>query len=799
MVTKKKVTKRQTTGNKPSPKTKEEYVLPIDAINSANMRLASTGKTTGSMDMAFLGDSIERRYTSYDSILGNSDVLLDEFSCMGVGGQVGSYTAFLKRLSSSDTIHHNIIAQCLLAYIHYGIIKIIIDLYADFATAGLQIIHDNTATQNFYRVWAKKVDLTGRANRIFCDFFLAANVFIYRMNAKLKTSEEKEMKSGKAEDVKNIDKNSIYIPKGKKGGTVISPSIVVDNSILAFSGLANEAKKQAAKGYITKIADDNKAMAEKNDRVIPWEYLSLPPTQMESRRKGLQPNGEWIFALNSADTSMLRNFLHYVYDPSTKQTTVQLPPFLENKLQKYGGPDANKAKKGEENKEGTYESEIVMDPDKLTVIQDKKFDYWAWAVPFVYTSLRHLRFKDCLRSMEIRVCKSVINTITLWKLGDAENGMMPGPDEFERLADMLQMPGQAMNIIWGPNIEAEVVEPKLTNILDPKKHDAVNRDILIALGIPEVLLGGKGANFSNSFISVAATLQKLQMSREKIERWVLGELKLIADAMGFRTLPRIEWDRSDLRDKDAEKKFKLALFDRGILSGEALIIEADEDFKTEVARQKREKTVADGSGVGVMDKRGPYFRPEELAKIGVFPYGWDKDRNMEEIKREDMDFEIEKAKKMQAITDASNEKKVGDKGPNGRPPGEKDKTKRETRKPKPKGIETAAKSLKIEELQHKGNSLLKEITGAIKKKKTKTVGSKLDEMVMNAASNIGVKYDNSMITKELKKKGEMNPAVGAIFTFLQDQWKLNKVSNTLTKKDKYKLFLYAWASYYIDK
>jgi len=791
---------RKTTGNKPSRKPKSKNKMPTEAMEgiiSANSRLASTGKTTGSMDMAYLGDSIERRYTSYDSILGNSDVLLDEYSCMGLGSQNGSYTAFLKRLASSDNIHHNIIAQCILAYIHYGIIKIIIDLYADFATAGLKIIHDNNDTQNFYRVWGKKVNLADRANRIFCDLFLTANVFVYRMNAKLKSSEEKEMKRGKAEDVKCLDNNSIFIDDGKKG-TVISPSIIMDNDILAFANLAEEARKQAANGKITKV--DGQAKAEKNDRVIPWEYLSLPPTQMESRRVGLQPTGEWIFALNSADTSMLRNFLHYIYNPNTKQTKVELPPFLQNKLRPYkDGVNVNKKKK--DDNEDLYESEIVMDPENLTVIQDKKFDYWAWAVPFVYSSLRHLRFKDCLRSMETRVCKSVINTITLWKLGDADSGLYPGPEEFERLADMLQMPGQAMNLVWGPNIEAQVVEPKLNNILDPKKHDAVNRDILIALGIPEVLLGGKGGNFSNSFISVATTLQKLQMARDKVEQWLLGELRLIADAMGFRTLPRIKWERSDLRNKEAEKTFKLALFDRGVLSAEALLLEADEDFNTEVNRQEKEKKVADGTGVGVMDKRGPYYRPEELVKMGIFPYGWEADRNMETIKKEDMNLEVEKQQKLQSVTEQGKEKKAGDDGPNGRPPGEKDKTKRETRKPKPKGIETAAKSLKLEEFQQKGNTLLKEIAETIKDKKSKVKvsGAKLDELIFNTASNIGLKYDKSMITNELKKKDDMNPSVGAIFTFLQDQFKLTQVSNTITKKDKYKLFLYAWAGYYIDK
>ena len=795
-VKKKTTRKKKSTGNQSSRQIQSSYQTQmVEAIASANMRLASTGKADGSIDGGSVGDSIERRYTNYDSILGNSDVLYSEYnSTRGVGNECGSYTAFIKRLASSDRIHHNIIAQCILAYIHYGIIKIIVDLYADFATTGFQIIHDNSATQNFYRIWAKKVNLTDRINRIFCDFFLTANVFIYRMNAKLKTSEEKEMKRGKAEDVQNLGKNSIIINRGKTG-IVISPSIVVDNAILGLAGLAQEAKVQATKGTITKVIGEQKVVADKNDRVIPWEYLSLPPTQMESRKIGLQSTGEWIFALNTADTSLLSNFLHYIYDPKLKQTKVELPPFLQDKLRTYSGQN-NKEDKDDEN---AYASEIVMDADKLTVIQDKKFDYWAWAIPFVYSALGHLRFKDCLRGMETRVCKSVINTITLWKLGDAEKGMMPGPDEFERLADMLQSPGQAMNIIWGPYIDATVVEPKLSNILDPKKHDAVNRDILIALGIPEVLLGGKGANFSNSFVSIAATLQKLQMSRDKIEQWLLGELKIIADAMGFRTLPRIKWDRNDLRDKDAEKKFKLALFDRGVLSGEALLIEADEDFNTEVARQEKEKKVADGSGVGIMDKRGPYYRPEELAKIGIFPYGWEADRNMEAIKREDMDLDIEKQKKMSAITEQSKEKSSTEKAPNGRPPGEKDKTKRETRKPKPKGIETASQSIKIDELQQKGNVLLKEIMEAIRKKKGQARGSKLDQLVLNTASNIGVKYDKFIIDKGLQKKGDMNSAIATIFDFLQDQWKLSNVTNKLTKADKYKLFLYAWASYYIDK
>lgn len=785
---------KKTTGKKPSPKKKvdQSYKRSMEALQRANLRLMDNSRSVGSMDNAYLGDSIERRYTSYDSILGDMDILNQEYGyCLGLGYERGSYTAFLKRLASSDRIHHNIIAQCILAYINYGIIKMVVDLYADFATAGLRIIHDNKATQNFYQVWAKKIGLQNRVNRIFCDSFLTANVFIYRINAKLKTTEENEMKRGRAEDVKHLSSNSILIQGEKQ--KIIDPSIVIDSSITALSDLAEEAKKQALKGKVTKWdtkEERQKALAEKNDRVIPWEYISLPPTQMESRKIGLQPDGQWVFALNSADTSMLANFLHYIYNPKLKTTKIQLPNFLQ--VNKYNGN--YKVKEGEE---PIYTSELTMDPDKLTVIQDKKFDYWAWSIPFVYSSLRHLRFKDCLRSMETRVCKSVINTITLWKLGDKDLGIMPGPEEYERLADMLQMPGQALNIIWNPYISADVIEPRLNNILDPKKHDSVNRDVLVSLGIPEVLLGGKGSNFSNSFISVAAILQKLHLARAKIEQWLLGELKLIADAMGFRNLPRIQWERSDLRNQDSERNFKLALFDRGILSAEALLIEAGEDFNTEVARQEREKRVADGSGVGVMDRRGPYFRPEELAKLGIFPYGWDKDRNMDDIKRQDMSLEIERQKKIQEISKQNNDKTSVEKAPNGRPPGQKDTTKRETRKAKPKGIETASKSLKIQELQQKGNSLLKEITSTIKKSQ-KVSASQLDQLIFSTASYIGPKYTKDIIDKQLKTNQDINPSVGIIFDFLQDQWKLANVNGKIAKADKYKLFLYAWASYYIE-
>lgn len=769
----KKKSKKKITGKKQRP-----VKVDPETLRSANAKLKTEAAYSGTGI-----DSIERRLPDgYDSVPGykpeNSlvrDAVRDAH--------------LLRQLATSDKLHHYLIARCQMAYISKGVIKNVVDLLADFASEGLDIVHEQQSDHNFYQLWMKKVKLRERINRFITDQISSGQVFIYKIRAKINSAEERNMKRGKAEDVDKINENTFVIRGGGKlKDEFLNPDIVLDSELMQLADLKKEAIKQAKDGRVTTLTTGqpskktDKVEGKKNDRMIPWEYISLSPLQMETRGRKLDSDGNWVFVLSKQDTMAMTKFLDFVYNQKLRTTEVSIPENLSNKISKYGGENTS-----------AYTTEIKMTPDDMTVIHDKKFDTWAWAVPYTFPSLEHLDFKDCLRDMEKKYCRSVINSVTLWTLGDPANGLFPEDEHFERLAEMLQQPGQAMNIIWPAPIKGEVIETKLTNALDPKKYEAVDKDILNALGIPDVLIGGKGSNFSNSSIAVIATLKKLEIIRNKFESWLLGELKEIAEAMGFRNLPTIRWKRSSLRDQKAQQNFKMQLYDRGILSAEALLIEADEDIGVEVKRQVKEKKIADGAGVGVMDKRGPYFRPEELAKLGIFPYGWDKDRNMEAIKREDMEFEIEKQGKMNSLKEQQTET-----GPNGRPPGKDDDKDRKTREPEQKSVD-AETYMRFNSLKEKGIQLLSDIEENVRERRDNKSGGVSEKMVFSIASNIGPKYTQKMISDRVikynKKAYVVDADIATTFKATHNTFKIQAMDSKTTKADRFNIFACSWAAH----
>lgn len=744
---------------------KSKPAFTADGIAKANQRLRGSGRTVAAIDSGTIGDSIERRIDDYVSVLGDDVLTSSGYNRDGVK-DAASCKRILKRLATDDNTHHNIIAQCKVAAIHYGIIRVIVHLLADFATEGMSIVHDQVSVQNFYDVWMKKVQLKERINRFLVDYFESATVAIHKTRAQLRNDQATRMKRSSGKDVRNIDDHTLYLESNEKlkKGKIIEPQVVIDKNIDHLGGLDSGIRKKIEDGRVDCIVS---GYGQKNDRIIPWKYVSLPVLQMETRNKGLSNNGQWVFALTKEDTESVKNFLTYVYNKKKNIIKVNLPKNFD--IREYTGA-----------KKGSYTSEIILSDDNVSVIQDKKPDDWSWAIPFVYPALKHLKFKDYLRQMEIKFCKSVINSVTLWALGDPANGIYPEDEHFERLADMLEQPGQAMNIVWPAPIVANVIEPKINNILDPRKHTAVDKDILASLGTSDLLVGGEGSNFSNAFIHVAALLKRLEVARDKFTNWLYGELYEINQAMDFRKMPVVKWKRSSLRDEKAVQQFKLALFDRGVLSGEALIREADEDMSIEVARQKNEKKIADDTGIGVFDKRGPYYRPEDQAKLGIMPYGWSVDKEEHPIKTEN----------------DSGEQPENIPNPNGRPPGKEDENERKTREPKPRGIDVANVA-RFRELTDKASTLLAGVEAYVKKYSKRINGKSLEHSVYCYVSHIDPKSKKEDMKRVIGEKKEILEPIEASFKQIRDYFKLKSPDNKLNKSVRYNLFAWAWAMHYI--
>ncbi len=602
-----------------------------DTMAAATMRANGSEKSKAYF-YGNMGDSVERRLGGGDGFLGEGNDaysglgpnstwqgqgfgnyfgtgLLNGFGRMhsgATGGGGGGFT-YLRRFSSNAVFNHQLIASCMMAYLGYGVVRNIIDLYADFATEGIEIDHPDESVRNFYRTWATKVDIRDRVHSMFLNLFVAGNVFVHRSWANLSDQEKRAMK--RAQSAEKVE--DMLVIRGKTKDTTIEGReqnfidwVLTQNEIHLSDDSKND--KASAKSHESPVEEQ---LPKNSKKRIPWGYTCLNPLQMELRGRKLRGDSYWIMAIDKRDTlDVARGMgLYSNYNQELGTTEINLPKEFLGRIQAYKGPGAG------------YSAEVKLNREELSVLQSPgKWDWFDWAIPFCYPALRALDFKDCLRNMERKACQSVINSIFLFKLGNIDKGMPAEDEHFERLADMLQMPGQAINILWNEAIESEVIQADVAALFSTDKHDSADKDILTALGVPEVLIGGKGGNFSNSFIAVATVLERLESYRNKVQSWLMGELKIIADAMGFKKLPTVRFGRTSLKDEKSFQAFITGLYDRGIMSADTLLDEAGTTAEIEASKMKEEKKKYKEKDI--FEPKGPFVKDPKPAP-GAKPPG----------------------------------------------------------------------------------------------------------------------------------------------------------------------------------
>ena len=108
---------------------------------------------------------------------------------------------FFRPGESIPTLEKDIISACMQAYERIGIVRNVIDMMAEFACQGIDLVHPNEKIQTFYREWFAKINGSERTERILNMLYRSGNVIIKRSTAKLKNADVENLQKGLAADL----------------------------------------------------------------------------------------------------------------------------------------------------------------------------------------------------------------------------------------------------------------------------------------------------------------------------------------------------------------------------------------------------------------------------------------------------------------------------------------------------------------------------------------------------------------------------------------------------------------------
>lgn len=271
--------------------------------------------------------------------------------------------------------------------------------------------------------------------------------------------------------------------------------------------------------------------------------------------------------------------------------------------------------------------------------------------------------KNKLRQMDMSMVNSAINQIIKVTVGNDE---YPATQkQIKNLATAFQNAGKGQAIFWNHTLNIEVIKPD-TSVLNNQKYDRVNEDIRNAFGISEILTGGGSSktNFATAYLSLKAFMANLIEGRNDILRWLDGEYKDIAKAMGFKTYPTATFNPLSLTDEIAEKQIIMQLVDRGIISYESA--QSNLGYDPRIERDRREKELPDIEK-GILGFAGNPFQQQKIGEE-IVDTDEESDENVKKEDKKDPDTRDEKAVQANRRPNKSgNPKKAQIKGSEGRP------------------------------------------------------------------------------------------------------------------------------------
>ena len=360
---------------------------------------------------------------------------------------------------------------------------------------------------------------------------------------------------------------------------------VVINRQTAKINLKVETNLYKSVGSPDLMINQDEIKVEKKE--IPWKYTFIDPVYVDVVGGPLASfAGNKVYSIVMPGT--LRKIINSPKNDAERNIINQLPAAIV---------DAAKTRKP-----------YLLDPDKTLVFHYKKDDWKTWAYPIIYSIMDDINVIEKLKLADLAALDGAISNVRIFKLGSLEHKIAPTPAAANKLSSILQnnVGGGTIDLVWGPDIEMLESKTSVHQFLGEGKYTPHLNSVYAGLGIPPTLTGTYGAaGTTNNFISLKTLTQRLQYGRKVLTAFWKKEIAMVQKAMGFRFPAKIEFDRMDLSNEEAEKALLIQLADRNIISDERIqrVFGFDPDTeKTRLNREDRER-----KSKRMVKKAGPFF------------------------------------------------------------------------------------------------------------------------------------------------------------------------------------------------
>ncbi len=209
---------------------------------------------------------------------------------------------------------------------------------------------------------------------------------------------------------------------------------------------------------------------------------------------------------------------------------------------------------------------LPLEEERISAVFYKKQDYEPFSVPFGYPVLEDINWKSELKKMDMAITRTMQQAILLVTMGSEPDKGGVNQKNLQVMQEIFQNESIGRVLVADYTTDAKFIIPDIANLLDPKKYEVVNQDILI--GLNNVLFGS-GEKFANQATKVEVFIARLRQARQSfITNFLMPEIKRISKELGFRSFPTPEFEKISLKDNSDLSRVYNRLIEIGVLTPE---------------------------------------------------------------------------------------------------------------------------------------------------------------------------------------------------------------------------------------